>query len=115
MVENKDGFIAGMLQRFPPHLSVVVGHPAMVATGPSKGKVVETGLVVAGIDPVAADVVCAYLLGFDIMAVKYLHQAAKLGLGEGDLKRIEIAGVPLEKAARHLSLLAYGEELTLEP
>jgi len=57
-------FIAAIANRFPIHLAVIVGHPAMIGTGPLDGHAVESGLVIASTDPVAADVVGAQLLGF---------------------------------------------------
>lgn len=114
MVEDKNGFIVGMLKRFPPHLGIVTGHPAMIATGPTGGIAVEIGLVVAGRDPVSVDTVCASLLGFSTMGVEYLRQATKLGLGEGDLSRIEIKGVRLDEAMRIFNERAYGVRKTLK-
>ncbi len=64
--EDMHSFIAAMAKRFPIHLAVTVGHPAMVGAGPIGGHVVETGLVIAGTDAVAADAVGARLLGFDV-------------------------------------------------
>lgn len=114
MVEDKNGFMVGMLKRFRPHLGIVTGHPAMIATGPTGGIAVETGLVIAGLDSVAVDVVCAALLGFTTMGVEYLRQAARLGLGEGDLSRIEIKGLTLDEAMRIFNEKAYGVRKTLK-
>src|SRR5579884_3781823 len=75
-------FIAAMAKRFPIHLAIIAGHPAMIATGPIGGHAVETGIVVASTDPVAADVVGARLLGFRSQAVRHLWEAGRLGLGE---------------------------------
>lgn len=58
-------FIAVMARRFPIDLAITVGHPAMIATGPLGGYPVETGMVIASTDAVAADVVGARLLGFN--------------------------------------------------
>ncbi len=81
ILKDKQAFLVGMLMRFPIDLSIVVGHPAMIGTGPIGGKAVETGLVIAGRDPVAVDSVGAYLLGFETLGVQHLHQAYQLGLG----------------------------------
>lgn len=107
-------FIAGMARRFPIRLGVIVGHPAMIATGPLGGKAVETGLVVASADAVAADVIGARLLGFRPMAVRHLWEAGRLGLGETDLSAIVVEGLPLTSAIRHFTRLAYGQALTFE-
>ncbi|HEX7128306.1 MAG TPA: DUF362 domain-containing protein [Thermodesulfobacteriota bacterium] len=112
--EDLHGFIAAMARRFPIHLGIIAGHPAMIATGPLGGKTVETGLVVASRDPLAADVVGARLLGFRPMAVRHIWEAGRLGVGETDLSRIEVVGLPLEAAIRHFTQAAYGQALTYE-
>src|SRR5690606_2442021 len=71
-------FIAAMAKRFPIDLAVTVGHPAMIATGPLGGYAVETGLVIASTDPLAADIVGARLLGFEVQGVRHLWEAARL-------------------------------------
>src|SRR5919109_1078714 len=63
-------FIAAMAKRFPIQLAITVGHPAMIGTGPLGGHVVETGLVVASTDALAADVVGARLVGFTTQALR---------------------------------------------
>lgn len=45
----------------------------MIGTGPLGGHVVETGLVIASTDALAADVVGARLLGFQPQAVRHLE------------------------------------------
>jgi uncharacterized protein (DUF362 family) len=60
---------------------------AMSGTGPLGGHAVEAGLVIASTDPVAADVVGAKLLGFEVQAVRHLWEAGRLGVGETELER----------------------------
>ncbi|HET9394872.1 MAG TPA: DUF362 domain-containing protein, partial [Nitrospiraceae bacterium] len=60
--EDMHSFIAAMAKRFPIDLAITVGHPAMIGTGPLGGHPVETGLVIASKDALAADVVGARLL-----------------------------------------------------
>jgi uncharacterized protein (DUF362 family) len=107
-------FIAAMAQRFPIHLAVTVGHPAMIATGPLGGHAVETGLVIASTDAVAADVVGARLLGFEPQAVRHLWEAGQLGLGEVDTKQMTFPGLSLHQAIEAFTRAAYGEPLTFE-
>ncbi len=117
ILKDKQAFLVGMLMRFPIALSVVVGHPAMIGTGPVGGKAVETGLVIAGRDPVAVDTVGAYLLGFETLGVQHLHQAYQLGLGipysdpekEGEPGRLTIKGISVEQATKIFRKAAYGE------
>ena len=117
ILKDKQAFLVGMLMRFPIDLSIVVGHPAMIGTGPIGGKAVETGLVIAGRDPVAVDSVGAYLLGFETLGVQHLHQAYQLGLGtpyndpnqEGESGRLKIKGLSVKEAVKVFRKAAYGE------
>lgn len=111
--DDLHGFIVGMARRFPIHLGIITGHPAMVGIGPVGGKAVDTGLVIASRDAVAADAVGAQLLGFGSQAVRHLYEAARLGLGETDTGRMEIRGLSLEEAFRLFTRQAYGQELDL--
>lgn len=112
--EDIHAFIAAMAKRFPIDLAVTVGHPAMVATGPLGGHVVETGQVIASRDAVAADVVGARLLGFETGAVRHLWQAGRLGLGETDLSAMEFPALSLRQAIGDFTEAVYGERLTFE-
>jgi uncharacterized protein (DUF362 family) len=106
-------FIAAMYKRFPIHLAITVGHPAMLGIGPLNGHVVETGLVIASTDALAADVVGARLLGFRLQAVRHLWEASKLGRGESDEDKMEFPAMSLEEAFQAFTDVVYGEKLTL--
>jgi uncharacterized protein (DUF362 family) len=107
-------FIAVMAKRFRIDLAVTVGHPAMIATGPLGGHAVETGLVIASADPLAADVVGARLLGFKPQAVRHLWEAARLGIGESDVRRMRFPALSLQDAIEAFTLAAYDEPLTFQ-
>jgi uncharacterized protein (DUF362 family) len=107
-------FIAAMAQRFPIHLAVIAGHPAMIATGPLGGHAVESGLVLASTDAVAADVVGAKLLGFRAQAVRHLWEAGLLGLGETDTDQMKFPALSLRQAIEAFTEAAYGQRLTFE-
>jgi uncharacterized protein (DUF362 family) len=64
--------------------------------------------------PLAADVVGARLLGFDVQAVRHLWEAQRLGLGETDTSRVEFPGLSLKEAIETFTEAAYGERLTFE-
>ena len=114
---DKQAFLVGMLMRFPIDLAVITGHPAMIGKGPVGGKAVETGLVIAGRNPVAVDSVGAHLLGFETLAVQHIRQAAEFGLGvpltpiggESGKGRLKIVGVSVEEATKVFRQAAYGE------
>lgn len=117
ILQDKHAFLVGMLMRFPIDLGIIVGQPAMIGKGPVGGKAVDTGLVLAGRNPVALDSVGAFLLGFETLGVQYLRQAEQLGLGatymptgqEGQGGRLKIEGVPVEEAVKIFRKAAYGE------
>jgi uncharacterized protein (DUF362 family) len=117
ILKDKQAFLVGMLMRFPIDLAIVVGHPAMIGTGPIGGKTIETGLVIAGRNAVSVDSVGAFLLGFETLGVQHLHQAVQNGLGvpysnpekEGSAGRLKIVGTPVEEAAKVFQRAAYGQ------
>jgi uncharacterized protein (DUF362 family) len=112
--EDMHSFIAAMAKRFPIQLAVTVGHPAMIGTGPLGGHVVETGICIASTDALAADVVGARLLGFELQGVRHLWEAARLGIGESDLEKLEFPAMSLTDAIAAYTMAAYGERLTFE-
>jgi uncharacterized protein (DUF362 family) len=112
--DDMHSFIAAMAKRFRIDLAITVGHPAMIATGPLGGHAVETGMVIASTDAVAADVVGANLLGFHPQAVRHLWEAGRLGLGETRTERMEFPALGLGEAIERFTLAAYGERLTFE-
>jgi uncharacterized protein (DUF362 family) len=107
-------FIAAMAKRFPIDLAITVGHPAMIASGPLGGHAVETGMVIVSTDPVAADATGAKLLGFNAQAVRYLWEAARLGLGETDVKKIDYPAMSMQDAIEAFTEAANGERLTFQ-
>jgi uncharacterized protein (DUF362 family) len=107
-------FIAAMAKRFPIRLAIIAGHPAMIGTGPLGGHAVETGLVIASTDPVAADVAGAWLLGFGPQAVRHLWEAGWLGLGETDTDKMRFPALSLQQATEAFTEAAYGQRLTFE-
>lgn len=117
ILKDKQAFLVGMLMSFPIDLAIIVGHPAMIGSGPIGGKAVETGLVVAGRNAVSVDTVGAFLLGFETLGVQHLHQAVQLGLGipysdsekEGSPGKLKIVGTPVAEAAKVFQRAAYGQ------
>lgn len=111
--DDMHSFIAAMAKRFPIHLAITVGHPAMIATGPTGGIPVETGIVIASIDALAADVVGARLLGFEVQGVRHLWEAGRLGIGETDIDAMDFPALSFEEAALAFTEAAYGKAVTL--
>jgi uncharacterized protein (DUF362 family) len=88
-----------LAQRLHPHLAVIDGYEGMEGHGPTRGTAVEHRVCVVGTDWLAADRVAVELMGIDFAKIGYLNYCAQAGLGEGDLKKIEIVGEPV---ARHV-------------
>ena len=72
--------------------------------GLEKGRVQEEGgrprrlnTIIAGADPVAVDAVCTRLVGFNPDDFEFVTLGERLGLGVGDLDRIELVGQPLSE------------------
>ncbi|MFN7141783.1 MAG: DUF362 domain-containing protein [Limisphaerales bacterium] len=112
--DDMHSFIAAMAKRFPIHLAITVGHPAMIGYGPIGGHTVDCGVVIASKDPLAADVVGAQLLGFQPQAVRHLWEAARLGVGESDLDRIKCVGMQFKDAFAAFTQAAYGRAFEFE-
>jgi uncharacterized protein (DUF362 family) len=112
--DDMHSFIAAMAKRFPIDLAITVGHPAMIGSGPLGGHPVETGLVIASTDALAADVVGARLLGFKVQGVRHLWEASRLGVGESDEEKMRFPRMSLRDAIEAFTLIAYGERLTFD-
>jgi uncharacterized protein (DUF362 family) len=83
-----------------PNLAIIDGYTAMEGNGPVSGTPVDMGTVIASTDPLAADTVGAYIMGFDPDDIGYLHYIKMAGMGEGDIDKIEIVGERLEDVRR---------------
>ncbi len=88
-----------LAQRMHPHLAVIDGFEGMEGNGPIGGTPVDHRVCVAGTDWLAADRVGIELMGIDFAKVGYLKYCGQAGMGETDLKRIEVVGEPI---ARHV-------------
>jgi uncharacterized protein (DUF362 family) len=75
-----------------PHLAVIDGWQGMEGEGPGLGDPVDWQVALAGIDPLAVDVLTAHLMGFDPEQIGYLQYCRRLGLGVGEVERIEVVG-----------------------
>jgi uncharacterized protein (DUF362 family) len=112
-MDDMHSFIVAMAKRFPIDLAITVGHPAMVGTGPLGGYTAETGLVIASRDAIAADVVAARLLGFNVQAVRHLWEAQRWGLGETDTEAMNFPAMNLEQAAEIFTERVYGQKFSV--
>lgn len=94
---NYNLFLAA--QRLHPHLAVLDGFEGMEGNGPVDGTAVDHRVAVVSTDWLAAERVMVELMGIDWKQVGYLNYCASAGMGEADLKKIEVVGDPI---ARHI-------------
>lgn len=103
--------VADLVAARPIHLAIVEGVVSMAGgEGPwiRGSRPCSPGLLVAGTNCVSTDAVCMAVMGFDPMADRgtppfekcdsTLRLAEEHGVGTRDLRRIEVAGVPIQKA-----------------
>jgi uncharacterized protein (DUF362 family) len=112
--KNLHGFMHAMAEKITIDLSIVSAQPAMVGTGPSGGIPIHTGIVLCGTDPVSVDTVCARLLGFKPQAINYLYDCINKGIGQGDLEKMTIKGIPLVDAEKIFSYSAYKQAIAID-
>ncbi|MEO8596452.1 MAG: DUF362 domain-containing protein [Candidatus Solibacter sp.] len=85
-----------MAQEVYPDLAVIDGFTGMEGDGPSRGTPVDSRIAVASVDPLAADVLSARLMGFDSKKIGYLTAMTEAGMGQGNLEKIHVLGNKIE-------------------
>lgn len=88
-----------LARQLHPHLAVIDGFQGMEGEGPVGGTPVDHHVSVVSLDWLAADRVGAELMGIDFAKIGYLNFCAEAGMGQADLKRIEVVG---EVVANHV-------------
>ncbi len=96
--------IAELAGRVWPGLAIIDGFEGMEGDGPISGDPVHLGTGIASIDALAADRVACEIMGVDFHDVGYLHYCAEQGMGEADLKKIEVLGERLSDSIRPFKL-----------
>jgi uncharacterized protein (DUF362 family) len=112
--EDFHEFIYAMGEVFPIDITILTGMNGMYGTGPSDGKAVHSDLIIAGTDPVATDAVGARVMGFLPQAVQYLFRLYRRGIGEADVKRMDMRGIPLIQAEETFSMAALGQKIAID-
>lgn len=92
--------VVDIVRASKPGLVVVDGSTAMEGNGPSSGTLVPMGVIVAGTNPLATDMVASSLMGFEPREVPTFAWAVKAGMTPGSLDDIEIRGVALDAVRR---------------
>ena len=73
-------------------LTIVDAVIGMEGQGPHAGVPIEMNLIIAGAETVFTDAVTSYVMGFDPMEIPAVRCAGNEGLGEIDLKKINVVG-----------------------
>jgi predicted dehydrogenase/uncharacterized protein (DUF362 family) len=77
-------------------LIVVDGIVGMEGIGPITGSPVKLGLIIAGLNPVTVDAVCCHIAGINPYVVEPLWKAYKAGVGEINVKRVQVIGETID-------------------
>ena len=93
-----------------PDLAVIDGLEGMEGNGPSLGDPINVGVAISSTDPMAADRVACEVMGVEFSKVGYLYHCCRMGMGEADLKKIDITGQDLDKCIRPFRLHSNIEE-----
>lgn len=89
-----------LAQYLKPDIGIVDGTQGLQGNGPGGTDVVEMGAAAASADVFAVDAVMAKAMGFEPMELGLLHYADTLGMGVGDLERIEVLGTQIADVAQ---------------
>lgn len=87
-----DDVLPFLAKKIRNDLIIVDGIVAMEGNGPLIGTPRKLDLIVAGTNPVAVDSICCRMMGFEPAEVRHIINAEKLGIGESNLKSIELIG-----------------------
>ena len=82
----------------PPDLTIVDAVTAMEGAGPGSGDPVSVGLLLAGVNPVAVDVIAATVAGIPKNLLFVEQAALKLGIDGADRESIATVGTGLAEA-----------------
>jgi uncharacterized protein (DUF362 family)/NAD-dependent dihydropyrimidine dehydrogenase PreA subunit len=90
-------FIVDLAKQLPCHLNIMDGIEGMDGQGPSGGRVVKPGVLLAAVSPVTVDTGFCAVVGLDPAEVPMLRRCRELGWGPATLDQIEMAGTPISE------------------
>jgi len=83
-----------------PALVVIDGITAAEGMGPVNGTPFRMNTIIAGTNALAADMVGATVMGFEIERIKFLTYAIESGIGPKSLREITVVGLPISTVRR---------------
>jgi ferredoxin len=99
-IEGFSRMIADLNGLVRSRLVVMDAIRAMEGNGPTGGDLVNVGVLILSVDPVASDAVGCRIMGFDPDSIPAITMAEESGLGNARMERIEIRGGRIEDFAR---------------
>jgi len=90
------GALVDIFEFTKPTLNIMDAVIGMEGSGPSAGAPRKMGAIIASIDAVALDAVCAHLIGYRPKEIGMLAIAYQRKLGEINLAKIELIGEEIE-------------------
>ena len=84
--------LVDIYQLRPPDLNIMDAVQAMQGNGPSNGKVIKLGRIMAGQNAVSLDCAAVWMLGRKVREIPHLDIAVARGLGLGDKAQMQFLG-----------------------
>jgi len=95
-----DPILVDIAKTFPPTLCIIDAITALEGEGPFHGEPIKLGLVVAGDNAVATDVVMANIMGYEPKKIMHLRLASEKGLGPISLDEVNVKGESIKNVKR---------------
>lgn len=96
-VDNFADHLVDICETVKPVFSIIDGIDGMEGDGPSAGEKRHAGLIMASDNPYALDTAASRIIGIEPITVPTIKAASLRNLFSGDMKDIEIKGVPIEE------------------
>jgi len=90
--ENFCTMLIDIYKLLGPVLTIIDAVVAMEGPGPIRGNPKKLGWLVASVDPMAAEVICCDLIGFNPEQLPLIRAAEKIGFGCTDKQNIQVVG-----------------------
>jgi uncharacterized protein (DUF362 family) len=90
--ENFCTMLIDIYKLLGPVLTIIDAVVAMEGPGPIRGNPKKLGWLVASVDPMAAEVICCDLIGFNPEQLPLIRAAEKIGFGCTNKQNIQIVG-----------------------
>ena len=92
--------IVDMVRASKLGLVVVDGSTAMEGNGPTEGSLVKMGVIVAGTNPLATDMVAARIMGLTMKEIPTFTCAQRAGMKPSSFEEIEVRGERISNVGR---------------